>query len=441
MKQQPIADHPLTQAAEVVSTLSGAERVPFHLMAKPAGSRCNLDCTYCFYLEKERLYPGLESESMAPDVLEQYIAQYIASQPQQIIQFAWQGGEPTLLGIPFFERVLALQQVHAGGKQIENMLQTNGILIDAEWAAFLAANNFLVGLSIDGPRELHNHYRVDKGQQPTFDRVMRGLAHLREAGVQFNTLTVVNALNSHQPFEVYRFLKGLGGGLMQFIPVVERVAETTPADGLVLIGPASSLPARVSDWSVDPQQYGNFLCAIFDEWVRHDVGRHAVQLFEVTLESWLGMAPSLCVFAETCGSALVMEKQGDVYSCDHYVYPENRLGNIMESPLASLAVLPQQNAFGAAKRDALPRYCMECDVRFACNGECPKHRFTDTPDGEHGLNYLCKAYKQFFHHVAPYMEFMGREWNAHRPPAGVMEYALWADAQIDSSGPVAAPAP
>jgi uncharacterized protein len=222
---------------------------------------------------------------------------------------------------------------------------------------------------------------------------------------------------------------------MQFIPVVERVAEAAAPHGLVLIGPASPAPARVSDWSVNPEQYGNFLCAIFDEWVRHDVGRHAVQLFEVTLESWLGMAPSLCVFAETCGSALVMEKQGDVYSCDHYVYPENRLGNIMESPLASLATLPQQKAFGAAKRDALPQYCMDCDVRFACNGECPKHRFIETPDGEHGLNYLCKAYKQFFHHVSPYMEFMGREWNEQRPPAGVMEYALWADAQIASSQP------
>ena len=403
---------------------------PFQVMAKPTGPLCNLDCTYCFYLEKEKLYPGTKNWAMREDVLETYIRQYIESQPQPIVSFAWQGGEPTLLGIPWFENVLALQKEYAQGKRIENAVQTNGVTLDAAWAEFFAANDFLIGISVDGPRELHDFYRVDKGQQPTFDRVMRGIEHLKTANVRFNTLTVVNRNNSYHPIEIYDFLKDIGSGFMQFIPVVERRASQPSPEGLVLLGPEQN-SAHVTNWSVEPTIFGDFLCAIFDVWVRNDVGKRFVQLFDVTLELWLGLQPSLCVFAETCGNALAVEHQGDLYSCDHYVYPQNKLGNILDDPLASLFKTKKQQDFGGAKRDSLPALCRECDVRFACNGECPKHRFMTTPDGEPGLNYLCAAYKKFFHHVAPYMEFMGRELLNQRSPARVMEYARWVDAELN----------
>ena len=403
---------------------------PFQVMAKPTGPLCNLDCTYCFYLEKEKLYPGTKNWAMREDVLETYIRQYIESQPQPIVSFAWQGGEPTLLGIPWFENVLALQKEYAQGKRIENAVQTNGVTLDAAWAEFFAANDFLIGISVDGPRELHDFYRVDKGQQPTFDRVMRGIEHLKTANVRFNTLTVVNRNNSYHPIEIYEFLKDIGSGFMQFIPVVERRVSQPSPEGLVLLGPEQN-SADVTDWSVEPTILGDFLCAIFDVWVRNDVGKRFVQLFDVTLELWLGLQPSLCVFAETCGNALAVEHQGDLYSCDHYVYPQNKLGNILDDPLASLFKTKKQQDFGGAKRDSLPALCRECDVRFACNGECPKHRFMTTPDGEPGLNYLCAAYKKFFHHVAPYMEFMGRELLNQRSPARVMEYARWLDAELN----------
>lgn len=399
-------------------------------MTKPIGPICNLDCKYCFYLEKEKLYPGAPSWKMSDDLLESYIRQYIAAQPTDIVSFAWQGGEPTLLGLEYFEKIVELQQQYAQGKKIENALQTNGVLLDERWAKFLAENDFLVGISIDGPRELHDYYRVDKGGQPTFDKVMRGIHRLKETGVRFNTLTVVNRKNSTHPLEVYRFLKEIGSGFIQFIPIVERIAEKTPPDGLVLISPDSDVLAKVSDWSVEPLQYGKFLSAIFDEWVRHDVGSTFVQMFDVTLESWLGMQPSLCIFSETCGSAMAMEHNGDLYSCDHYVYPENKLGNILENPLVSLVNQEKQKKFGNDKRDTLPKYCRECDVRFACNGECPKHRFLTTPDGEPGLNYLCAGYKLFFHHVAPYMEFMAQQLIQQQAPALVMEYARQADQEL-----------
>ncbi len=401
----------------------------FHVMAKPTGPLCNLDCSYCFYLEKEKLYPGTRNWAMREDVLESYIRQYIESQPQEIVSFAWQGGEPTLLGISWFEKVLRLQQKYAQGRRIENALQTNGVTLDAAWAQFFAANDFLIGISIDGPRELHDAYRVDKGQQPTFDRVVCAIEHLKAAKVRFNTLTVVNRKNSYHPLEVYEFLKDIGSGFMQFIPVVERRVAEPSREGLVLLGPEQS-SAQITEWSVEPIAFGDFLCAIFDAWVRNDVGKYFVQLFDVTLELWLGMQPSLCVFSETCGNALALEHQGDLYSCDHYVYPENKLGNILNDPLASLVAAKKQHDFGNAKRDSLPEFCRKCDVRFACNGECPKHRFMTTPDGEPGLNYLCPAYKKFFHHVAPYMEFMGRELLNHRHPARVMEYACWVDDQL-----------
>jgi len=392
----------------------------FHIMTKPIGPICNLDCKYCFYLEKEKLYPNTGHWAMRSDVLERYIEQYIAAQAVDEVHFAWQGGEPTLLGVDFFRNVVALQQKHAGAKIIHNALQTNATLIDDEWGEFLAGNNFLVGVSIDGPREMHDHYRVDKGGAPTFDRVMRGIGKLREHEVEFNTLTVVNRHNSQYPIEVYRFLKEIGSGFIQFIPVVERSAAEPGPDGLVLIQPSFDRVAEVTDWSVEPLAYGRFLAKIFDEWVRRDVGRVFVQQFDVALESWMGLDASLCVFRRTCGSALAMEHSGDVYSCDHFVYPEHKLGNVMEADLKKMVGSEQQKKFGLDKLNSLPAMCRQCDVRFACNGECPKHRFAKTPDGEHGLNYLCAGYKHFFHHVDPFMQFMASELRAGRPPANIM---------------------
>jgi serine-type anaerobic sulfatase-maturating enzyme len=394
----------------------------FHIMSKPVGPICNLDCKYCFYLEKENLYPGQSSWAMPDGVLESYIRQYIESQSVPEVSFAWQGGEPTLLGVDYFRNVVELEKRYADGKRIENAFQTNGILLDDEWGEFLAQEGFLVGLSLDGPGELHDCYRVDKGGQPTFRRVLRGLGVLKKHGVEFNTLTVVHRKNSRRPLEVYRFLKDAGSAFMQFIPIVERIAARPDPQGLVLIGPSYQEQAKVSDWSVEPLEFGRFLCGIFDEWVRQDVGRTFVQIFDVALESWLGMAQSLCVFRETCGAAMALEHNGDLYSCDHYVYPENRLGNVLEQPLAAMASSAQQRAFGEAKLSTLPRYCRECQVRFACNGECPKHRFIRTPDGEPGLNYLCAGYKLFFTHVDPYMRFMADELRHQRAPANIMEW-------------------
>jgi uncharacterized protein len=419
----------------------------FHVMAKPIGPICNLDCKYCFYLEKESLYPqadtrpdtrpemSLANWAMPPEVLESYIRQYIEAHDTPQVNFAWQGGEPTLLGVDYFRRVVELEKKYANGKQISNAFQTNGVLLNDVWAELFVQHQFLVGISIDGPRELHDAYRVDKGGRPTFDRVMHGIEVLKRHNVEFNTLTTVHRANADAPLEVYRFLKAQGSGFMQFIPIVERVAQQATKDGLRLISPDFSGPAQVSAWSVEPRQFGRFLCAIFDEWVRRDVGRQFVQLFDVSLESWSGMEASLCVFRKTCGGALAIEHGGDLYSCDHFVYPENRLGNIMESPLATLVDSVQQKRFGDAKEKTLPRYCGECDVRFACNGECPKHRFTTTPDGEPGLNYLCAGYKMFFHHIDPYMRFMAAELSAHRPPANVMRWVAECDAGAKQGRP------
>jgi len=404
------------------------DRLPgFHVMTKPVGPICNLDCKYCFYLEKEKLYPEKTDWMMADGVLESYVRQYIEAQSAPVITFAWQGGEPTLLGVEFFRKAVELQKKYANGKRIENTFQTNGVLLDDAWGEFLAANHFLVGLSIDGPRELHDRYRVDKGGQPSFDRVLRGVAYLKKHGAEFNTLTVVQRDNSCHPLEVYRFLKEVGSGFMQFIPIVERIAAKSDPAGLVLISPSYEEQAQVSEWSVEPVQYGKFLCAIFDEWARHDVGRVYVQIFDVALESWLGMQPGLCIFRETCGGALAIEHNGDLYSCDHYVYPEYKLGNILERPLESLVNSAQQQKFGLDKHDTLPRYCRECEVRFACNGECPKHRFIRTPDGEAGLNYLCAGYKIFFKHIDPYMQFMAEELRHERAPANVMAWTRMRD--------------
>ena len=386
-------------------------------MGKPVGPLCNLDCKYCFYLEKEDLYPAASNFRMAESVLTQYIRQYIDSQPGTEVNFAWQGGEPTLLGLDYFRHIVEVQAQFAGRKRVSNAIQTNATLLDDAWCEFLRDNHFLVGVSIDGPRELHDGYRVDKGGHPTFDKVMAGLELLKRHAVTFNTLTVVHRDNARHPLEVYRFLKDIGSTYLQFIPLVERLAVAK------LVPPPTRGDAReggVAPWSVEPLQYGKFLVEIFTDWVRRDVGEIFVQLFEVALGNWLGLGSSLCIFAETCGRALALEHNGDVFSCDHYVYPRYKLGNVLTDDLADLVHLPIQRDFGNAKRDSLPEYCRNCDVRFACNGECPKNRFIKTPDGQPGLNYLCQGYKHFFGSIDPQMKELARLIRSVRSVTDIM---------------------
>ena len=394
-----------------------------HVMAKPSGAICNIDCTYCFYLEKEKLYPEKGKQwKMNDETLAQYVKQYIEAQDVPEVNFAWQGGEPTLMGIEFFEKAVALQAQYANGKTITNAFQTNGTLLDDAWGAFLQKNKFLVGVSIDGPQDMHDHYRVDKGGKPTFAQVMRGIEILKKHKVEFNTLTVLQSHNAQYPLEVYNFLKSIGSQFIQFIPIVERIAEQPREDLLTLVDPKFESGATVSEWSVSSRQYGHFLSQVFDEWVRKDVGRYFVQIFDVALGAWLGQNPSLCIFSETCGDALIIEHNGDLYSCDHYVYPDYNLGNVHDQSIRELVASPQQRKFGTDKRDTLPQYCRDCDYRFACNGGCPKHRFIDTPDGEKGLNYFCKGYKMFFKKADPYLRVMAGELTKGRPAAGVMTW-------------------
>lgn len=395
----------------------------YHVMAKPIGPICNLDCTYCFYLEKENLFPRGENFRMREEILEAYIRQYIASQHVPEVSFAWQGGEPTLLGVGFFRKVVELQKKYAAGRVIHNALQTNGTLLDDEWGEFLAENRFLVGLSLDGPARLHDAYRLTKRGGGSYEKAVKGLRLLKKHGVEFNTLTVVHAANVRHPLEVYRFLREIGSGFLQFIPLAERLPDAEAQSlGLSLAAPpgggqAGRLP--VTEWCPSPRDYGEFLCTIFDEWVRRDVGRVFVQLFDVTLGNWMGMGGGLCVFSETCGTALAIEHDGSVYACDHYVYPRFRLGNILNQSLGDMVNSEFQRGFGEAKKTGLPRYCRECDVRHLCHGECPKHRFLRTPDGEPGLNYFCAAYKRFFRHSAPAMKTMAALLRMGRPAADI----------------------
>ena len=382
----------------------------FHVMLKPRGAICNLDCAYCYFLSKERLYPGSRFR-MADELLESYTRQYIAAQRVPEVTFAWQGGEPTLMGLDFFRRAVELQQKYRPpGMRIYNTLQTNGTTLDAEWCRFFKQHAFLIGVSLDGPRALHDAYRVDKGGKPTFDRVMAGIALLKQYRVEFNILTTLHAANAAHPLEVYRFLRDeVGARFIQFIPIVERDNDTGYQEG-----------GEVTPRSISGRQYGAFLIAVFDEWVRRDVGQVFVQLFDVALAAWCGQRPGLCVFEETCGDALAMEHNGDLYSCDHFVEPRHRLGNIQDIPLIELVASEHQRRFGLAKRDTLPRYCRECAVRFVCNGGCPKDRILHTPDGEPGLNYLCEGYQAFFTHIDRPMRIMAEELRNRRPPANVM---------------------
>ncbi len=400
----------------------------FHVLAKPTGAICNLDCKYCFFLSKDALYPGSKFR-MSDDVLEAYIKQVVESQRSDQITIAWQGGEPTLMGLDFFEHAVALTRKYISpGIALEHTVQTNGILLDEEWCEFLRENNFLVGLSIDGPQAMHDAYRVDKAGGPTFSKVMRAARLMQEHRVEFNVLCTVHDANVGHPLEVYRFFRDeLKTHFVQFIPIVERatpqlleIANEGWGDRNHRRPLYTQAGELVTERTVKPEQWGEFLIAIFDEWVRHDVGEVYIQLFESSLASWLGLPASLCIFAETCGNALALEHNGDLYSCDHFVEPKFRLGNIKQEHMVQLVASDQQRAFGNAKRDTLPRYCRECEVRFACNGECPRNRFINTPDGEPGLNYLCAGYKAFFKHIDRPMKMMADLLRQGREAAEVM---------------------
>ena len=421
------------EAASLHERAGASNLRSFHVMTKPIGPICNLDCQYCFYLEKENLFPANERFVMPDHLLEEYIRQHIEAQSTAEVSFAWQGGEPTLLGVNFFRKVVAFQAKYADGKTIRNALQTNGTLLNDEWGEFLQMHRFLVGISIDGPRDLHDTYRIDKKRKPTFERVMAGLAILQKHRVDFNTLTVVNRANSKRPLEVYRFLKEIGSSYIQFIPLVERVASQVGHEPGLALPPELGEGAGdrpVTAWSVEARQYGNFLVQIFEEWVRHDVGNIFVQLFDVALGNWMGLGSSLCLFAEKCGAALALEHNGDLYSCDHYVYPRYQLGNILNKSLGEMANSPEQRHFGSQKSETLPSYCRKCEFRFACHGECPKNRFIETPEGEPGLNYLCPAYKHFFKSIDSYMKTMVQLLNARRAPAEIMALLRERDREI-----------
>ena len=394
----------------------------FHVMAKPTGAICNLDCEYCYFLSKEMLYPGSRFR-MAAELQETYIRQLLdahADMPEVIV--AWQGGEPTMMGLEFFRRSIELEREHAGpGQRVLNTIQTNGTLLDDAWGAFLRENDFLVGISIDGPRPLHDAYRVDKGGKPTYDRVIRGLDVLKRHDVDWNVLTTIHAANGEHGRAVYTFLRDeLGATFIQFIPIVERAGDGGDA---------------VTSRSVGPVQYGRFLIEVFEEWVRRDIGAVYVQMFDTALASFHGEPGAMCVHAETCGTQLALKHNGDLYSCDHYVEPGYLLGNIGERALLDLIVLPQQQQFGQAKRDTLTRYCLDCDVRFACNGGCPKDRFATSPYGEPGQHYLCSGYKEFFHHVGDPMRQMAALLRAGRAPADLMTAYAAADSRRGRNDP------
>ncbi len=390
----------------------------FGTMVKPIGSACNLDCSYCYYRDKSEIYSG-NMPLMSEELLEEYIRQYICGTSQQSVSFCWHGGEPLMAGLPFFRRAMELQKKYAGDKVIENSLQTNGVLLNEEWCSFFADNNFLIGLSLDGPEDIHNAFRRDCGGAPTFARVMKGVELLKNKGVEYNILSTVNSHSEERGAEVYRFLRSLSH-YMQFLPVVEYVRER-PGKRPLIVSPDEE-DAVEAPWSVSAIGYGKFMCDVFDEWVKYDVGNYFVQLFDITLGNWCGVAPSLCAFGEVCGDGLVVEHNGDVYSCDHFVYPEYRLGNIKDKELAAMYKSNDQQQFGRDKRDALPMECKRCTYNFLCHGECPKHRFAYAKNGEPYMNVLCEGYKMFFRHTDPYMRYMKTLIERGEPASGVMEW-------------------
>lgn len=401
---------------------------PLYVMLKSTGAHCNLACKYCYYLEKKHLYDDDSHRHLMSDkLLEQFTKEYIEAQTMDSVLFTWHGGEPLLRPLSFYQKAMELQKKYAQGKHIDNVLQTNGTLLTDEWCEFLAENHWLVGISLDGTKDMHDHYRHMASGKPSWRQVMHGIELLKKHHVEWNAMAVVNDYNVERPLEFYRFFKEIGCQYLQFTPIVERIVKTEDGHRLASLradeAKLSSLEADAVLYSssITPGQWGNFLCAIFDEWVRHDVGRVFVEIFDCTLANWVGVAPGICAYAKECGHAGVMEYNGDVYSCDHFVFPEYKLGNISENSLIEMLYGEKQHAFSRLKHSSLPRQCKECEMEFACHGECPKNRFEVDKYGESGLNYLCRGYHQFYTHVAPAMDFMKRELQAGRPPANIMQ--------------------
>ena len=392
---------------------------PLYVMLKPAGAHCNLACKYCYYLEKNKLYPTAQRHLMSDEMLEQFTREYIEAQTMNQVLFTWHGGEPLLRSIDFYRKALSLQQKYAGGRRIDNVIQTNGTLLTDEWCEFFAQNHWVVGISIDGPQPYHDHYRLTAAGKPSWQKVMQGIKLLKKHGVEWNAMAVVNAYNVNHPLEFYRFFKENGCQFLQFTPIVER--QTRHEDGRTLASLADKNEIPLSEASVTPEQWGYFLCAIFDEWVRKDVGKIFVEIFDCTLANWMGVSPGICAYSKECGHAGVMEHNGDVYSCDHFVFPEYKLGNIRDHSLIDMLYGEQQQEFSRLKHSSLPRQCKECDMEFACHGECPKNRFMKDKYGDSGLNYLCPGYYHYYQHVAPYMDYMKQELMAQRPPSNIMK--------------------
>lgn len=406
-----------------MSTINPFAR-PLYVMLKPAGSLCNLRCKYCYYLEKNALYTEQKNHVISDEMLDKFIREYIEAQTSPDVLFCWHGGETLMRPISFYRRAIELQRKYARGRRIDNTIQTNATMLTDEWCEFFRENNFLVGVSIDGPQEFHDEYRRTATGKPTFHKVMQGIRLLNKHNVEWNALAVVNDFNADYPLEFYNFFKEIGCHYIQFTPIVERRIERN--DGLSL-APGMEEGGELVDFSVTPEQWGKFLCTIFDEWVRHDVGTYFIQIFDATLANWVGVQPGLCSLAKECSHAGVMEFNGDVYSCDHFVYPEHLLGNINEKTITEMMYGEKQREFAKLKHELLPQQCRECPVEFACHGECPKNRFTRDKYGNPGLNYLCKGYRQFFEHVKPYMDFMKGELDAKRPPSNVMNFVASAE--------------
>jgi len=396
-----------------------------HILVKPAGARCNLRCTYCFYLEKHAMFEGA-TYRMSDQVLETFTRKYIAWQNTPEIEFAWQGGEPTTLGVDFFRRAVELQKQYGGGRTITNSLQTNGTLLDEEWCEFLARENFLIGLSIDGPPPVHDRYRIHADGRGSYAEVDRAIRLMKRFGVEFNSLTCVTRESAYEGAKIYRFLRDRGVRFMQFIPIVERPPDARSREiGLDLAVPpdvrSKDNPTEVMPFCVEPRPYGQFLIDIFDEWKRRDIGTVFVNHFDVALNAWMGMNPPLCANSRICGSALAMEHDGTVYACDHFVYPEYRRGNVLEDDFQSMVLNLDQQEFGACKWSALPSSCKSCEFLRVCHGGCLKHRFCLSPEGEPGRNYLCEGFKLFYAHAAPVMAQMAELLKAGRAPAEIME--------------------
>ncbi len=414
--------------AEQSSTKTSESRAVqgIHVVAKPTGPVCNLNCDYCFYLEKHALFSTAEKYRMSDEILSAFIRDYIASQPTPVVDFVWQGGEPTLLGIDFFRRVIEIQRKFKGVKAIANSLQTNGTLLNDEWCCFLKKHNFMVGISVDGPQDIHDRHRRDRMGKGTFAQVMSGLRLLQKHAVDYNVLAAVARETARRPLEVYRFFKDEGVEFIQFSPIVERLSDAVLRQlGLRLAGPAAldrkEQQTEVTQWTVFPEEYGDFLIAIYEEWIRHDVGKIFVMNFEWALNAWIGNSSPVCVHAKQCGRSVVLEHNGDVYACDHCVYPEYKLGNILTDNLSQMVEKSGRSGFGAAKETALPRWCRDCKVLAACQGGCPKHRFEMSYYNEYGLHYLCPGYKKFFHHIRKYLRAFTQLLENGLPPSYVMD--------------------